>query len=143
MKPILVITCILIFTTPLLSIDIYTGMDKAELKNFSDNIMLLIKDEKFKDAFTVIRKFWPMPESEIDMLEMQTTKQLDMVKARFGSALEFILIDQREIKDNFIRYIYVIKYERHITRWEFIYYKPKTKWLLNTFKWDDDVSKLF
>ncbi len=143
MKPIFLIVCILFLSSSLYSQETNPGVDKMETKTISDSIMKLVKEEKLKEAFTIIKKHWPLPESEIDILEYQTTSQLEQVKVRFGSSLEYVLIDQKEIKDTFIKYVYVIKYERHITRWEFIFYKPKTKWILNTFKWDDDMGKLF
>jgi hypothetical protein len=143
MKWILLLAGILLTGSSLLSIEANTGIDRKELKNYSDNIMRLLKENRIKDAFAIMKSIWPMPESDVDILEVQTTKRLEVVKERFGSTLEYVLVEEKEIKDTFFKLVYVIKYERHITRWEFIYYKPKTKCLLNSIKLDDDIGKLF
>jgi hypothetical protein len=143
MKWIFLLAAVVFSSSSLLSLDANAGIEKTELKNYSNNIMRLIKENRLKDAFALMKSIWPMPESEIDILEVQTTKQLEVVKERFGTTIEYVLVDEKVIQDTFFKFVYVLKYERHITRWEFIYYKPKTKCLLNAFKWDDDMGKLF
>jgi hypothetical protein len=143
MKWIFLLAAVVFSSSSLLSLEANAGIEKTELKNYSNNIMRLIKDNRVKDAFAIIKSIWPMPESEIDILEVQTTKHLEAAKERFGATIEYALVEEKVIQDTFFKFVYVIKYDRHITRWEFIYYKPKTKCLLNALKLDDDIGKLF
>ena len=118
------------------------GLDRTDLKKNSEDIMRLLVKEEYNKAFNEVRKICPLPGMEIDSLEIQTIKQLSIVKERFGRSIDFILAEEKETVNTFVRFIYIIKYERHVTRWVFIYYKPRNKWILNSFKWDDDVNSL-
>ncbi len=65
-----------------------------------------------------------------------------MVKPRFGKTLSYFFFDQKNVKDTFVKLTYVIKYENHVTRWIFIYYRADNMWQLNNFKWDDKIGEL-
>lgn len=38
---------------------------------------------------------------------------------------------------------YIGKFERHIVRWVFTFYRPKDQWMVNAITWDDDIDALF
>jgi hypothetical protein len=65
-----------------------------------------------------------------------------MVANRFGNIIgtDFIKDD---IKDYVIRKIYVIRFEKHMIRVLFTFYKNDKSWILNGFKWDDKIDELF
>ncbi len=144
MKKLLLMVVLVIFgSTNLFSETSLTGIDKTELKTYSEKIVKLIEKGSLDKAFAEVRKIWPIPEAEISLLETQTVKQLDIVKSRFGKSLGIVLIKEKEVADIIYKLVYVIKYEHHITRWIFTFYKPGDKWVLNTFKWDDNIESLF
>jgi hypothetical protein len=116
---------------------------KTKVREICEECMVKIYAGNIKGAFELIKPIFPVPESEFDMLQLQTVKQLSMVGQRFGNALGYEFIKEDEIKDAFVRYIYIEKFENHAIRWIFIFYKPKEKWLLNNFGWDDTIEVLF
>jgi hypothetical protein len=98
---------------------------------------------KTDDAFKSIKPYMPVPENEFGMLHLQTVKQLGMVEPRFGAAVGYEFVKEEAMHDSVVMYTYIQKFERHIIRWMFIFYKPKDKWLLNAFTWDDKIHELF
>ena len=94
------------------------------------------------DVFTVLLPYWPLPESEISVLRMQTVQQRGMVSERFGQTLDIRLVDEKLVADSILRITYMEKFERHIIRWVFTYYKPRDQWIVNSIEWDDNIDAL-
>jgi hypothetical protein len=117
--------------------------NKNDVKEFCEIVVSNFKDENFNNMFAILRSQWNLSDSELNNLHLTTVKQLDLLKTRYGHSLDYKFMSEEEIEDVGIRYIYVIKYENHILRCTFIFYKPTTKWYLNTFKWDDRLELLF
>ena len=116
---------------------------KEELTKQSDKVMMFLKNSEFENAFAEIRKYWPLPENELTQLESQTIKQFNMVADRFGSIIGTDFIKDKTIKDFVVSKIYVIRFEKHMIRVLFTYYKNDRGWILNGFKWDDKFEELF
>jgi len=116
---------------------------KEATRTYSDKITDLVKADNIEGAFKIIREQWLFPEEEIANLQTQTVSQLPMLKSRFGKILEKKFMKEEVIEDLMVRYIYIIKYEKHAIRWSFTFYKPGTRWLLNSLKWDASVDELF
>jgi len=118
-------------------------MHKSEISKHSEKVMKFLKDSEFQEAFTELEKYWPLPENEMVQLESQTIKQFNMVADRFGNIIGFDFIRDETIKDYAIRKIYVLRFEKHMIRVLFTYYKNNDGWILNGFKWDDQFDELF
>ncbi len=114
-----------------------------ELSKHSDKVMKFLKDSEFQKAFTELQIYWPLPENEMMQLESQTIKQFNMVADRFGNIIGFDFIRDMSIKDYAIKKIYVLRFEKHMIRVLFTYYKNNDGWILNGFKWDDQFDELF
>ena len=95
------------------------------------------------ELFTVMLPYWPLPENEFSMLRMQTMTQRNVVGERFGATVGIALVYEQIIADSIVRITYIEKFERHIIRWVFTFYKPKDQWLVNSLVWDDDIDALF
>lgn len=50
------------------------------------------------------------------------------------------LIVKRSIGDNYILWSFMIRYDRQPIRFQFIFYRPSTKWQLQDFRYDDDLG---
>ncbi|ACL70118.1 hypothetical protein [Halothermothrix orenii] len=133
---------LLAFTTVSLAKDI-GFKDETEVREYCDTFVEYLIKEDTQNAFDLIESQWLFVPSEIQAIELQTVKQLELVKERFGEILGYKMLKKELVDEMFLKYTYVIKYENHILRWIFIFYKPKESWLLNTFRFDDSISKLF
>ena len=104
--------------------------------------MTFLKDSEFQKAFTQLQQYWILPENELLQLESLTIKQFNLVSDRFGKIIGFDFIKDMTIKDYVLRKIYVLKFEKHMIRVLFTYYKNDNGWILNGFKWDDQMEEL-
>ncbi|MFH1753306.1 MAG: hypothetical protein ABH875_03895 [Candidatus Omnitrophota bacterium] len=120
------------------------GLESQErARKLCEECMIKIYAGNIQGAFDLIQPIFPVPESEFLSLRMQTMQQLGMVGQRFGKAVGYEFIKSQEVKDTFLKYIYIEKFENHAIRWVFTFYKPKDHWLLNNFGWDDTIEALF
>lgn len=116
---------------------------KEEVAKHSQTVVVLLRNNEFQQAFTELKKCWPLPQNELEQLESQTVRQFNIVGDRFGTAIGTDLVADKVIKDYVLRKIYVIRFERHMIRVLLTYYKNNDGWILNGFKWDDDIDELF
>lgn len=118
--------------------------DEAEIKKECQLIVDDFMNGKITVAFDKLRVLWILPENEIDYLEKQSVKQFNLVEDRFGEPIGNKFVKEELIEDIAYRVTYVLKYEKHGIRIQFMFYNGKEgQWYLNSFKWDDGLSKLF
>lgn len=117
--------------------------DEKRVREYCNSFIEYIVDEEIQKAFDLIEGQWIFSPSEIQSIEVQAIKQLDLVKGRFGNILGYKMLKQEIVGDMFLKYTYIVKYENHIIRWIFIFYKSEDVWLLNTIRFDDSIDKLF
>jgi hypothetical protein len=114
-----------------------------QTKELATKATNLFGERKLREGFTVLKKYWPLPESEIENLINQTEMQWTMVDQRFGKPISVEFVREEKIASSFIKYLFIQKFENHAIRWEIIFYKPKRQWKVNNIKWDDDIKQLF
>ncbi len=113
-----------------------------ELSQHAEGVMNDFEKAEYTTAFDALRAYWPIPENEVDQLESQTIKQFNVAIDRFGAVMGYDFIKEQTINDFVIRKIYVIRFEKHMIRFLFTYYKSDKGWILNAFKWDDQYEEL-
>lgn len=116
--------------------------DERVLKDISISIIKTISEDKVSEAFDIMQKYSPLPSQEFEKAKEQSVKQLDFVKPRFGEYIGYEFISSSKVGDSIIKHNCIVKCEIFIIRWEFIYYKPKDKWIMTNFKWDDQIRLL-
>lgn len=113
--------------------------EETELVTISTSIIEQVSRDKVSDAFDIMKKYSPLPEPEFNTIKEKTLEQFHMIKPRFGEFVGYEFIGSEKIGASLIRHDCIVKCENHVLRWEFYYYKPREKWFLNTFKWDDNI----
>ncbi len=116
---------------------------EAQLRKVCDSIMTKMVAGNTEGAFALIKQHCPLSDAELDPQAKLTTRQLKMIKPRFGSLVGYELIAVESAGKSAVRFSYMLKCEKHVLRWRFVFYRPKDKWLLNSFKWDDKISECF
>lgn len=121
-----------------------TGLKtENETKSLCDKASSQFGAGHVKESFNTLKQHWPLPEEEINNLIYKTESQLQMVDSRFGALLGSDYISTQKAGNSFIKYTYVIKYQKHALRYMCIFYKPNDFWVLNAVTWDDETKKLF
>jgi hypothetical protein len=117
--------------------------DAEAAKQISQQVAQDFKENKISEAFNRIRKYWPLPENEINILETQTVSSLNLISDRYGRAESIVKVREEGIKDTGIRETYLLKFENTAIRIIFTYYKNNSGWIINSFKWDSDFDEEF
>ena len=141
MRIILSLTILLLSTQ--LSAQLQYLNSVEETQALSEEVTANFKDFEFSKAFNGLRKYWPLPDNEIDNIEQQSLKYLNLIKDRFGKTLRYKKIKNETISDIAVRETYLIQFEYTAVRVIFTYYKNDNGWLVNAFKWDDQFTQEF
>jgi hypothetical protein len=165
MKKCLLLIFIFIFNLNLFSYDDYQEYDQSyqeqmqqmplpkfdilyfnTLEEAEKTLNLFMKEIEKKDinkAFSFVKKYFPIQDSEIDNLATSIIEQNKNLEERFGKLIGYELFNKKVIQDRYAKYIFVVKYQIHILKWHFILYKPEDKWFINLFYYDDKITDLF
>ncbi len=73
----------------------------------------------------------------------QIHSQWAIVQDRFGKPIGIELVKREKISDSFLRYYYLLKFEKHAISWRFTYYNAKNGWQINSITFQDEVDILF
>ncbi len=143
MKYLVVVISILFFQVSVFGQSYKTFKNLDEMKSESKKIVDHFANEKGVEAFARLKDVWVLPLNELESLESQTIKQLNLLEGRFGEIVGSKLVNEELLENVLYRLTYVLKFEKHGLRFIFTYYNGKEdKWVLNGFKWDDSLSKL-
>lgn len=116
---------------------------KGEIRAFADTLMDHFVKAEFQEGLNLAKKYWPIPEVEIDGLANQIKQQWPIVDQRFGQSIEKEFISEKKIGESFIRYYYLHKFENHSIYWQLDFYKPRDLWKVNTLIYLDNLEPLF
>ncbi len=118
-------------------------LDGIEARSYCEAVIDHVAKDQIKEAFVLIGAQWPFPVVELKEVQEQAEKNQVFVEERFGQPCGYRLVKEEVVSEVCLRYTYVIKYEKHLVRWQFVFYKAKDRWQLNSFKWDDAIEALF
>ncbi|MEL7221109.1 MAG: hypothetical protein AAGJ93_07305 [Bacteroidota bacterium] len=145
MKKILLLFALFIMTQNLAFTQVDKGLTtEEEIKEKCQQIVDDFTNDEIIAAFGKLNEIWVLPADELDYMEKQSIEQLNIVEGRFGSSIGNKLAKEELIEEVLYRLTYVVKFDKHGLRLRFIFYNGTGgKWYLNSFKWDDSLSKLF
>ncbi len=117
---------------------------EGDVTNLCENALSHIVDGDPAKGISTLRPYATSISTEdVDSLENQLTGQAETIKKSYGDAIGFVLVSMENLKDTILKAVYVVKYERHLIRWTFIFYKPYDSWILDYFNYDDRIEALF
>ncbi len=114
-----------------------------ELKNRSDQFIGKIYETDYQGAFEYARTF-PLAISpeRIATLEETVQSQLSGILEIYGKILQAQYIGYNALSDFLLRFIYVVRFERHFIWWQLVYYRGEFDWQLSSIKYNDDTDTL-
>ena len=116
---------------------------KEAARNLAKSTMDKVSRGETLEGINLLRPYLIIPIAEFDAMLEQYKMQESMIKHRFGNTIGVEFVKEEEIGKSLFLITYIQKFERHIMRWQFYFYKPKDKWVLNTFFTDDKIKSLF
>lgn len=117
---------------------------ERDVQNLCENALSLIVEGDVGKGIGTLRPYATgISKDDVDVLESHLEGQAVTIKDSFGDPLGYVLISKENLKDTILKAVYVVKYERHLIRWSFIFYKPYDSWILDYFNYDDSIEALF
>ncbi|MHC4885462.1 MAG: hypothetical protein ACYTGH_10285 [Planctomycetota bacterium] len=117
-------------------------MGSMELMQFCDDTAEAIAGDRIDEAFRRISERSVYPAATLTQQQELVKKQLAAIRPRYGKTIGYEFVGVEAPSRSVKCYTYIIKYERHLMRWRFYFYRPAETWILNTFIWDDKVQDL-
>lgn len=117
--------------------------DDVDARNLTDQIMARIGYGDFEGGFRLMKPFLVIPEAEFEVAMAQMKNQVPSITQRFGKSLGQEFVREDKVGTSLLRIVHLHHFEKHPMRWTFFFYKGKDGWILNTFKFDDDIRSLF
>lgn len=115
----------------------------TELRKVTDQIMQQIGKGDFEAGFKLIKPRIIVPVAEFDAMVGQARVQLPAIKQRFGSSFGYEFVEETKRGENLIRYTYIQRFDKHAMRWVFYNYRGKDGWVINSFRFDDQLPAFF
>ncbi|MGO9412798.1 MAG: hypothetical protein ACLQCB_18880 [Spirochaetia bacterium] len=117
---------------------------EADVQGLCEDALSQIVSGDLEQGIATLRPYaTSILKEDVDSLENHLVSQASTIKDSYGEALGFVLISEDNLKDTILKAVYVVKYERHLIRWTFIFYKPFDSWILDYFNYDDAIDALF
>lgn len=142
MKQLFLVIFFFFFSIGLSAQEIYLD-DVEATQELSTQVVELFKRNEIKASFALLNPYWPMPQNELEAIEIKTIKYLNLIKERFGAPIGSLKVKNETISDIATRETYLIRYENTAIRLIFTYYKNDKGWIVNAFKWDDSFGEEF
>jgi len=120
-----------------------TLADLAATEKLSQEVVDLFEKMDIRSAFVEMAQYWPLPDNEIESLEGQTIRYLNMLGERLGEPQGSSKVKTEHIGDFAQRETYILRYEYSAIRIIFSYFRNDKGWVLNAFKWDDSFEEEF
>jgi hypothetical protein len=115
----------------------------AEARQLTDRVMAKVGEGDIEGGLRLTAPFLVISPAELDAAIGQIKVQLPSMSQRFGKSIGAEFIREDRVGDNLIRIVQLHRFEKHVMRWNFYFYRGKSGWVLNTFKTDDDIRQLF
>ena len=117
---------------------------ERDVQNLCENVLSQVVNGELEKGIATLRPYAiGISKEDMDSLENQFLGQEGTIRESYGDPIGYVLISKENLKDTILKTVYVVKYERHLIRWTFIFYKPYDSWVLDYFNYDDRIDALF
>ena len=120
-----------------------TLKDKDAAKALAKSVMDQVEKKQPVKALGLMKPYLVIPSSEFEVMTEQMKLQMPLIEQRFGQTLGVEFVGTEEVGESLMLVTYIQKFEKHVMRWKFYFYKPSKEWVLNTFFTDDKIQTIF
>jgi len=117
--------------------------DKDAVKQLVAKVMKSIGEGKTEEGLRFTKPYLIIPTSEFNVVLEKLKLQAPVIEQRFGKTIGVEKYKVEEAGESLMLVMYLQKYEKHLMRWKFYFYKTKEGWVLNTFDTDDNIRLMF
>lgn len=120
-----------------------TLKDKDAAKELALSIMEHVGKGEVERGLNLAKPYLIIPDHEFDAVLNILRMQAPAIELRFGKTLGMEFSQVQEVGESLMLVMYIQKFENHMMRWKFYFYKPVDGWVLNTFNTDDKIELMF
>lgn len=117
--------------------------DEKAVKRLAEKMITQIVQDQPNAAINAVAPHFPASPRARTQLTNQVQQSRTLLEQRFGSSLGYELVDTSRADDFLLRYTFLEKRPRNVTRWTLTFYKPRDQWLFHTLGWDEQIAHLF
>lgn len=140
MKNLLVVFSFILLST-MVNADTLSSKEKA--KELAESVMTEIGKGNIESGIKLTKPYLIIPEHEYLALIDQMKMQQPLIEQRYGKTISVEVAEIEEVGESLMLVMYLQKFDKHVLRWKFYFYKPREEWLLNTFSFDDKIKMMF
>ncbi len=115
----------------------------VQLRAVTDQVMVKVGTGDLDGGLTLMQPLTVIPTSEFEAATGQVKLQAPMYSQRYGPQMGSEFIKEEKVGDSLVRLTYIAKFEHHLMRWQFYCYHAKAGWVIDTFRFDDQIQALF
>jgi len=120
-----------------------TLKDPEGARALAERIMTKVGAGDTEGGMQLMRPFLIVPPAEFDVMIEQMKMQQPVFTQRFGKSIGHEFIREDRAGNNLLRIVEIHRFEKHVMRWTFYFYRGSEGWVLNTFLTDDGMTHLF
>lgn len=102
-----------------------------ESKALANQSTLLLAQEKFDGGLQVLKRHWPLPDAELQLVIKQTAAMWPRMRQRYGRTQGITFLGEQRLSPTFIRYSYQHRFEKGSGQWQFTFQQYKGAWLVD------------
>jgi hypothetical protein len=111
---------------------------------FCEEVMQHLQKKEYDAGFDLLYDISvPSMKEGVRDLRFNTEDQINQIQPSFGQIVGFRALKTENFADVLLKVTYLLMFEHHALRWEFLFYKPRQQWVLDNIYWDDTLTKLF
>ena len=116
----------------------------GEPKSICEEALRSIAKGDLQEGFAVFRKHQlrPPTDEEWESVVRGVAQQVQLASAKLGKPLGYEWVRESKVNGSLRKYIYLVKYERDVQRWVFVFYRPDKAWRLFRVDWDQNVDAI-
>ena len=109
----------------------------------TDQIMKRVVAGDLKGGFELAKPHAAVPAAEIDAIHGQAELMQPMLVTRFGKSIGYEQIRNDAVGSSLAQIVYIQRFEKHAMVWRFILYRGSDGWIINSFKYEDNIGSAF
>ena len=108
----------------------------------ADKVMKLVSSGDLRGGLTLAKPYVVIPDAELEAVIGQAELHMPMMLARFGKSVGYEIVRNDAVGGSLLNVVYLHKFEKHATVWRFVFYRGRDRWVLNSFKYVDDINSV-
>ena len=117
--------------------------NKQEIIGVCAKFMESFKNEKFQEAFDLLKPYSVIEDYKLDTIANSTKVQIQELNSTYGKVISYEALPEKNIKTSLVQLNYLLKFERDFLRFSFVLYYNGTSWTVTNFKFNSEIDDLF